>query len=152
MNRLNQDVRIVNDGLLNVLPGAVTMVVRLAAVVTALGMLEWKLMAGIALLAAVIFPATALLRGRLKELHKAVNGQDGVVTGLMQEALEKLLIVQGMDLAQQVEQRADRAMGERYSIFQKRKNLSFAAHTAVSILYYGAGFLALIWSACRLPL
>ena len=150
LNRLNNDVNKVNDGVLSIVPGAAAMVTRLVAAVVVLGTLDARLTLVVAILGAAAIAATGLIRRRLKELNKRVSEHDGKVSGFMQETMEKLLMVQAMDVAREVEYRADGLLEDRYHIQRKRKNVSLAANTGTSILAYGAGFLALCWCAGRM--
>ena len=59
-------------------------------------------------------------------------------------------MVQAMDVATEVERRTESMMAERYEVQRKRKNVSLMANSCVSILRYGAGYLALTWCATQL--
>ena len=150
LNRLNNDVSKVNEGVLSVVPGAASMATRLLSAVVVLGALDASFTLLVLALGGVVILATGLMRRRLKELNKQVSEQDGKVSGFLQETMEKLLMVQTMDVSQEVERRADDLMGRRYTIQRKRKNVSLLSNMAVNILYYGAGFLALCWCAYRM--
>ena len=150
LNRLNNDVTRVNDGVLAIVPGAASMITRLTAAVIVLGTLDLRFTLLVALLGAVVFFSTALMRRRLKELNKLVSEHDGKVSGLLQEAMEKLLMVQAMDVSEEVEHRAEGLMLQRYRIQRRRKNISLLTNTGVSLMSYGSGFLALVWCAWRL--
>ena len=150
LNRLNNDVTKVNDGILSIVPNAASLAARLIAAVLVLGTLDAQFTLLIVLAGAVVIVATALLRRRLKELNKRVSEHDGKVSGHLQETIEKLLVIQAMDVAQEVEHRADALLDERYAVQRKRKNVSLLANTSVSLMYYGAGFLALCWCANRM--
>ena len=150
LNRLNNDVTRVNDGILQIVPSFAAMATRLVAAVTVLGVLDARFTALVALMGGVVILATALMRRKLKELNKKVSRHDGLVSGFLQEIMEKLLMVQTMDVSQEVEKRSDVLLAERYDIQRKRKNISLLSNTAVSLMYYGAGFLALGWCAWRM--
>ena len=150
LNRLNMDVERVNDGLLTVAPGGAATVTRLVAAVVVLGTLDWKFTLLIAVLGLVIMALTAWMRRWLKDLNQKVSRADGKVSGFLQEAMEKLLMVQAMDVSEEVEHRADGLLEERYEIQRKRKNVSLFTNTGVAVMSYGAGFLALCWCAFRL--
>lgn len=152
LNRLNNDVSRVNEGVLAIAPSAATMVTRLTAAVIVLGSLDLRFTILIALLGVLVFVSTALMRRRLKDLNKQVNEHDGKVSGIIQESMEKLLMVQAMDVADEIEKRAHRLMQQRYRVQSKRKNVSLLANTCVSLMSYGSGFLALVWCAHRLLL
>lgn len=150
LNRLNADVRKVNDGVLAILPSAASMVTKLVAAVVVLGMLDGRFTVLLAALGGIVILTTGLMRRRLKVLNKQVSEHDGRVSGFLQEIMEKLLMVQSMDVGSEVERRADHLLDERYEIQRKRKNVSLMANTGVSIMFYGAGFLALVWCAARM--
>ena len=152
LNRLNNDVTRVNDGVLSILPSAASMVTRLTAAVIVLGVLDLKFTALVASLGVIVVTATGLMRRRLKDLNKQVSEHDGKVSGLLQETMEKLLMVQAMDVAEEVEHRAELLMQQRYRIQRKRKNIALVTNTGISLMSYGSGFLALVWCAYRLLL
>lgn len=149
LNRLNNDVSRVNDGLLSVLPAAAAMLARLIASVAVLRALDGTFSVVAISLGVLVLAATALARGRLKELNRRVNHHDGLVSAFLQESMENLLLVQAMDVSAEVERRSDRLLDERYAWQRKRKNVSVLANTCVSVLSYGSGFLALCWCARR---
>ena len=150
LNRLNNDVAKVNDGVLSIVPSAAAMVTRLIAAVTVLGVLDARFTILIVLLGVALVIATGLMRRRLKDLNKKVSEHDGKVSAFLQETMEKLLMVQTMDVSQEVERRADVLLEDRYVIQRKRKNVSLFTNTGVSLMSYAAGFLALAWCAYRM--
>ena len=150
INRLNNDVRIVDEGLLTALPRVVSMITRLvSAMAVLMAMAPWFTAALFAAGVLVVI-ATGLMRRKLKDLHKRVSEENGRVSGFLQEILEKLLMVQAMDVSAEMEKRAAELMESRYVIQRKRKNVSLAANTSVSIMFYGAGFVTLVWCAAQL--
>ena len=150
LNRMNNDVRILNQGLLDALPNVAALLTRLAAAMAVLMTLEpWFSLAVCAAGGAVIL-ATGLLRRNLKKLHKAVSEQEGRLSGFLQETLEKLLMVQAMDAMDEMENRADVLLADRYAAQRKRKNMSLLSGTCVSVLSHGASFAALLWCGAKL--
>lgn len=152
INRLSNDVRLVDDGLIGVLPNVVSMVVRLAGALGVLISLEPWFALLVCVGGAMVLIATTILRGKLKELHKRVRERDGIVSSFLQEVIEKLLIVQALDVSDEIERRADGLMQDRYNLQRKRKNVSLLANTSVSLMSYGGGFVALVWCAGKLLL
>lgn len=150
INRLNNDVRVANEGLLNALPNAASMLAKLISAFAALTALEPKFALILVAVGLAAVLATGLMRRSLKGLNKKVSQSDGKVSGFLQETLEKLLMVQAMDVAPEMERRADALMEERYAVQRKRKNVSLLANTSVNVLYYVAGFAALAWCAFKL--
>ena len=150
MNRLNNDVRAVDDGLVGALPNVISMLAKLIAAVGTLLLMEpgfTVVLFGAGILV-VIF--TGFIRRSFKTLQKRVSEEEGKVSSLLQESLEKLLMIQSLDVSDEIEARADAALEKRYSAHRRRKNASLAANTSISILYYLAGFAALLWCSSGL--
>lgn len=150
LNRMNNDVTKVNEGILTVLPSVAGMLTRIAAAVWVLGTLDPAFTVVILVLGTVLVLATGAMRRRLKELNKQVSEHDGKVSAFLQETMEKLLMVQAMGISGEMERRAKALMDKRYAIQRRRKNVSLVTNTGINILYYGAGFLALCWCAWRM--
>jgi len=150
INRLNNDVTKVNDGILGILPGAASMITRLTASVVVLGILDLRFTVIIAVIGALLIAITGVVRTKLKNLNKRVSEHDGKVSGFIQETLEKLLMVQAMDVADEVERRSDTLLDDRYKIQRKRKNITLVVNTGISLSFYGIGFIALAWGAYRM--
>ena len=126
------------------------MVTRLVGAVIVLGILDLRFMVLVAVLGGALIAATAAMRSRLKELNKRVSDCDGRVSGYLQEVMEKLLMVQAMDVSDEVESRTDALLEERYEIQRKRKNVSLLTNTGISLVAQGSGFLALVWCAWKM--
>ena len=152
LNRMNNDVTKVNDGVLSIVPSAAAMVTQMIAAVVVLGTLDARLTLVIGALGLAAILVTGWMRKNLKELNKRVSEQDGKVSGFLQEAMEKLLMVQAMDVSAEVERRSDTLLHQRYETQRRRRNVSLFSNTCVSLMFYCVGFLALGWCAWRLLL
>ena len=147
INRLNNDVRILDDGIVSLLPSLCSMATKLFVaftVLTSLTPMFALLLLGAGL---IVVLTTAVLRRGLKALHKRVSEADGKVSSILQETLEKLLIVQAMDISGEMERRVGIQLENRFNVHRKRKNVSLLANSCVSVMFYGAGFAALVWCA-----
>ena len=150
LNRMNNDVRTLDDGLLTLIPGLASMITKLLSAFIVLSTME-PVFASLLLLAGlVVILATTLLRRRLKGLHKKVSEAEGKVSGFIQEALEKLLMVQAMDVAEEMTHRSDGLLQQRFNAQRKQKNVTLFANSCISILSYAASFIALVWCAAAL--
>ncbi len=147
LNRLSNDVRAVDEGVLNLLPSLVSMITRLAAVLVVL----WAMVPMFAVLLVavglVVMAITAVARRYLKKLNKEVSACEGRVSGFLQEIFEKLLMVQGMHVEKEIRRRGDVHLEQRYSLHRKRNAVHLTASACMSILGYASGFGALVWSA-----
>ena len=150
LNRLNNDVRAVDEGILNILPNCSAMVARILGALGAMLALE-PVFTGILLAAgALLLLVTGFARRKMKAVHRQVSEAEGRVSSMMQETLEKLLLVQAMDLGDEMEHRTHSRLDVRFRAQRKRKNIALFANTAISVLYYLAGFGALAWCAMGL--
>lgn len=147
INRINNDVRLVNDGLLATLPGVAGMITRLVAVVAVMAAMEPWLLVVMAAVGVVAVCATAIARKKLQTLNKRVSASDGKLSGFLQEIFEKLLLVQASGVETEVERRADGLMEHRYGLQKRRRRISVLSHTSVSFLTNASSFFALVWSA-----
>lgn len=147
MNRLGQDVRAVHEGILGVVPNAAAMVAKLIVAIAVLAVLEPIFTVIVCAVGVLLLVLTGLLRPKVKAIHKQVSEQEGMVTGFLQETLEKLLMVQALDVTEQIRKRADGLLAGRYRAQMKRKNVSLLTNTAVNFFVNIAGFAALIWCA-----
>ena len=150
LNRMNNDVTKVNDGILNIIPGAASMLTRLVAAIVVLGVLDGRFTLLILGAGLLVIIATALARRKLKALNKQVSEYDGKVSGFIQELMEKLLMVQAMDVSKEVERRSDSLLNSRYELQRKRKNISLVTNSCISLMSYGAGFFALCWCSFKM--
>lgn len=150
INRMNNDVRTLDDGLIGIFPNLCSMVTKLIAAFIVLVKLEPRFTLLLVLGGTAVVVITALMRRRLKGLHKQVSESHGKVSGFLQETLEKLLMVQAMDVSDEMERRSDELLKQHLKIQRKRKNITLFANTCVSIMYYGASFVTLAWCAFAL--
>ena len=145
LNRLNNDVRILNSGVVTIVPNLASMITKLISAVAVLIAIEPMFTLVVLVAGSAVILLTSIVRKNLKNLNKQVSEAEGRVSGFIQETLEKLLMVQAMDVSAEMEKRAEVHMEDRYQIQRKRKNVSLLANTFVSVLAYGAGFGALVF-------
>lgn len=150
INRFNNDVRTMNDGLINAIPNLASMVVKLVGALAVLANMEPLFALILCACGAVMIFVTGFLRKKLKKLFQKVSEKDGKVSAFLQETMEKMLLVQAMDISDEMERRCDQQLEDRYAMQRKRKNISLFANTSTSVMTYGAGFAALVWSSAKL--
>ena len=147
INRLNNDVRMVDEGVLTILPSLAAMITRLVAAVAVLASMVPMFTVLLVLAGLVLIGITALARKYLRNLNKAVSNANGKVSGFLQEIFEKLLLVQAMNVEREVERRGDALMEKRYALQKKRWIITLTANTFIHVLGYVSGFAALVWCA-----
>lgn len=150
LNRMNGDVRTLIGSILSILPSVASMATKLIASVSVLLVLEPKLTAIVIVGGVVVVLITGYMRRHLKSLNKRASAAQGRVSGFIQETLEKLLMVQAMDISAVMEKRSDQLLEQRYKIHRKRKNISVISSTCMSILGYGVAFGTLVWCSSQI--
>ena len=145
LNLFNNDTRTITDALLAIFPGLVSMITQLVAGVIALAVME-PVLTGIILAGGILLVlATGLIRKPLKKLQKRISLENGKVSGFLQEILEKLLMVQSMDVSVEIEKRSGSLLDRRFALERKRKHITVLSATCINILAMGAGFVVLMW-------
>ena len=145
LNLMNHDVSVLITSLLNILPSVASMATKLIAALTVLIALEPMLTAVVVVAGIAVVLVSSVIRRRLKNLNKRSSEAQGKVSGFIQETMEKLLMVQAMDIAEVMENRSDKLLAERYELHRKRKNVSLVSSTFMNVLAYGASFGSLVW-------
>lgn len=145
INRLNNDVRLLNDGLVSAIPSLVAMIVRLVVAMVTLFAMEPIFTLGLIVLGVLAVLATGIVRKRLKNLHRRVSETDGRVLSFLQESLEKLMVVQALDLGEQVEKREETLLEQRYQVQRHRRRISLIANAGTNLLFTMCSFVTLVW-------
>ena len=142
VNRLSADVKNVCDGIVSVIPGFAAMAARFLAATAALFILAPVLTAVLLAVGVFVVLITTAFRRFLKDLHKKVSAENGRANAFLQEILEKLLMVQAMDVADEVEKRGKNVFDERAAVQKKQRKYSVFGLTGLSlvmsVLYYGS--------------
>ena len=112
INRLTSDTKVTADGITEILPGIIGMLVKMAGAFIMLLVIEPKF-------AFILIPGGALLiiltyafRKILKRLHKAIQEKDGKLRVFLQERLSSLVIVRTFSAEQQTNAEAQQKMSE----------------------------------------
>ncbi len=146
MNRLTSDAVICANGIVDILPKLIGMVVKLVAAFAMIVLIEprfgWLLIpAGIVL---IVF--TSLIRRILKRQHKEVQEKDGKLRVFLQEHLGSLLVLKAFVTEDQSAAGAEERMREHRKARMKRANFSnvcnvgFAALMNAFYLIGGVGY------------
>lgn len=147
LSMMNHDLQTFISSIMNILPSVTSMITKLIAALTALIAIEPRIAYVVLIGGVVVVVVTGIVRKNLRALNRRASKAQGKVSGFIQETLEKLLMVQAMDISNEMEKRADTLLGDRYEILRKRKNISLISSTCVSVLSLGASFGALVFCA-----
>lgn len=147
LSRMNHDTGTMIGSILSIVPSAASMVTRLISALSVLLAMEPRLAYVVLGGGIVVVLVTGIVRRKLKNLNRRASQAQGKVSGFIQETLEKLLMVQSMDIADVMEERSDKLLDERYKIHRRRKNFGLISHTCINILAFGSSFGALVFCA-----
>ncbi len=137
INRLTNDTVVCANGLVEILPGAAGMFVKMCGALVMILALEPKF-------AYILFPCGAALilltyafRKVLKRLHKTIQETDGRLRVFLQENLGSLLIVRSFSAEKQTEEEAERRMSEHKSARMKRNRFSNICNIGFAVAMNG---------------
>ena len=93
MNRLTNDCKVVADGYIDILPGLIGMFIRMCSALAVIIYLDSRLTLLILLGTAVLIIISYFLRRKLKQLHKAIQEEDGHLRVFLQERISSLMMI-----------------------------------------------------------
>ena len=141
----------------NILQGVMFLTAGLADVITSLvGSTAALLMLapGFTLVSAVVLivmSSTSLLfSGALKKWSIRSSEANGRVRGFLYESISKLMVIQALDAAPELERRSELALERRWKVRQKWRSISILSRLGPDSIDNLSYLLALVWSAWRL--
>ena len=150
VNRLNGDVRNTYTGVLAILSSATSYITSLITAVCVLLEMAPMFTVAIVCISILIALLTLLIQRQMKDIHKHASTANGKVSGFYQEIIEKLLIVQALDVSDEIEKRSDKLLEDRWQIQRRRKNISLTMNVGSNVLSFAGGFITLVWCAYKL--
>lgn len=148
--RINSDASRVYSGILSLVASATGLITSLSTAVTYLTDLAPQFTLILVCLSIVMAFLTLLIQRKMKQLQLRAAAENGKVTGFMQEAISKLLMIQALDIAPEIEKKSDKLLEERWKVYRERKNLNIITSIASSILAYIGSFTAFLWCSFQL--
>ncbi len=150
LNRFTGDIDAVVGGVVSMLPGAISLVTRLVAGLTALFLLN-AAVAGLTLAVGLLFPLVGrLVSRRYKHLHKEMRQADGVVRSFLQECFQNLVLLKSFPSREPIEARLSDKMRRHYRILLRRGALSIFSGAGLFALFTLGYYLVLAWGAQRI--
>lgn len=147
INRFNNDTKAIDDALMMIFPDLLGMLTQLVAGIIALASMEPLLTVLIVGGGILVVFATGLIRKPLKRLQKRINAENGKISGFLQENLEKLLMIQSMDVSDEIEKRSHKLLDRQYKLQRKKNHTWLLSSTFINTLALGAGFVVLVWGS-----
>lgn len=149
LTRGMEDVTTVCDGAVNALPSLVGQISSLIAAFAAVIMISPAVASVMAVAAAVIVVLTAVLRPVLKKHHRFVRKADEQVVSNIQEDLQQLELLQGLQVQEKALDRFDNVQKESLTARCKRRVWSVGINSLMNVgMLTGSGIL-LLWGAVQ---
>lgn len=147
LNRFTSDVDVVVEGVVDIIPNAISLGTRLIAGLAVLFAIEWRFTFAVLILGALVMIAGKIYSKHFKYLHKEYQNANGVVRSFIQECVENLIVIKSFaNYGISAEKLKDRQMNA-LKLMYKRQTVSNIANTGVYILFTGSFYAAIVWGA-----
>lgn len=150
MNRLTSDTLIVAQGVAEIMPGVISMLVRLVGALTAILWLEPSFFYIMVLGGSIMILSTYGFRKILKRLHKDIQETNGILRVFLQERLESLLIVHTFAKEKQMLEQAEELMNIYKDVRLKRSNFSNFCNIGFAAAMKGAYLFGISFGGYRI--
>ncbi len=150
MNRINNDVGVVTNAVVSIVPNLFYIIVKIIGV--------FYILITIDVVFALIFVAGGLLvvfaaslfKPVTKRMHKEVQEKEGVVHSFMQEGLGSLLMIKTFDAQDKMSETVSGLQDDSYNSQRKRNIFSIITGTGISAMFTFAYVWGLSWGAYQL--
>ena len=150
LQRMEADAATVYLGVMTLMSSFVGLLVSLVTAVGALLSIApgFTVICGAA--AMIVGAVAMLMRNVLKQLSKDSSAASGRVRGYFQETLSRLMVIQALDMAPQVESRSDDILDERWRVRKRQRNISMTTNFGTSTISTLSYLITFLWSAWKL--
>lgn len=149
MNRITSDIRIITDGITNIMPNVLYFITQFAGAFVVLVLFDWKFTSLFIIAGVVISFITLIFRSKLKSLHKEVQETDGRVRSFFQEAIESMLVVKTFGVEDEFCRKGDKLQRINYDAKMKRRKISIFANAGFGFAFNMGYLFALIWCTLK---
>lgn len=145
MNRLTNDVSIICDGYVSIIPTFVSSAVRLLLAFAVLCWMDWVFAIAFTVAGLSVFLVLALIRGKLKGLHKKTQETYGKSRSFMQESIENLLAIKVFSVDKKIEKHSDDLQLDNFKVKMTRKNYAVFGNATYNMIFSAGYLFALIY-------
>ncbi len=150
LNRITNDVAVVADAVVSILPSFSFMITKLVGALSVLIAIDWRFTLIFIAGASVLLVVSRAFRSKMKKLHKQVQQTEGKVRSFMQEILSGLLMVKVFGAEDKVDQRASKLQENNYKVKVKRNRISVVAGASFSFIFSAGYLYGLLWGAVHI--
>lgn len=150
MSRINEDVKMIADGMADILPGVLGTVVRLIAAFGAMCFIDIRFAFVFLAVGIVAMFFAMLLRGKMKQMHRNEQEKTEQSSSFMQESVGNLLMLKTFGVEGIINERASRMLQERKKAINRRKSYGAFMNLLMNTAYRGGYILGLVWCAVKI--
>lgn len=145
MNRLSNDVKVVSDNIVTLVPSIVAMVTRLICAMAILFLLDWRFAAIFFVGGLAVMGFSVLFRKKMKSLHKKMQEAEGKVRSFQQEMLESVIVIRSFRAENKVGEIGADFMREHKKMRLKKNVFSNITQTGFSIIMNAGYLFGILW-------
>lgn len=145
MNRLSNDVKVVGDNIVALMPNIISMITRLFCAMVLLLCLDWRFATIFFVGGFFVMAVSMLFRKKVKSLHKKMQEAEGNVRSFQQEMLENIIVVRSFQAEQKIEEMGWQYMQEHKKMRLKKNTFSNVTQTGFSVIMNVGYLFGILW-------
>ncbi len=150
MNRIDSDVSIIVNGIIEILPSAVMFVTSIIAAFIVLFHIDNTLAIIILCVGPVVGVGARIYSAKYKSMHKLCQEYDGKTKSFMLEILQNLLVVKSFGCEKKVLDKSENLQNRSYKLRVKRVTISVFAQIGMFLIFNAGYYFAMAYAAYRL--
>ena len=145
LNRITNDAVVVADGFVQIIPGIIAMLVKLAGAAAGLFVLDYRFSVIFFAGGGLVLIFTTLFRRVMKKLHKDVQAADGVLRSYLSENLGSLMVLKTFGAERKSIDTSKHYMDKHRFMRMKRNRFSNICNVGFGLVMNGGYIFGLCW-------
>jgi len=145
LNRITNDAVVVADGFVQIIPGIIAMLVKLAGAAAVLFVLDYRFSIIFFAGGGLVLIFTTLFRRVMKKLHKDVQAADGVLRSYLSENLGSLMVLKTFGAERKSIDTSKQYMDKHRFMRMKRNRFSNICNVGFGLVMNGGYIFGMCW-------
>ena len=145
LNRITNDAVVVADGFVQIIPGIIALLVKLAGAAAVLFVLDYRFSIIFFAGGGLVLIFTTLFRRVMKKLHKDVQAADGVLRSYLSENLGSLMVLKTFGAERKSIDTSKQYMDKHRFMRMKRNRFSNICNVGFGLVMNGGYIFGLCW-------
>lgn len=150
MNRINDDVKTISDGIAEIIPGTLGVSVRLVAAFCAVCVIDLRFALVFLTVGIAAMICASALRSKMKRMQRAEQEATERSSGFMQESVGNLLMIKTFGAEEIIGRRGDNLFDVRKKAIKRRKTYGAFMSMMMNIAFHGGYVMGLSWCAVKI--